>query len=187
MPPFADGRPARLELRLDQSHQPSAQARRASERPEAPSVRLMKLTSATMAVTSSPITFRSSAPRVGAFQDHDPRVHPELGVELAAANINRIDFGRAARDQHIGEAAGRGADIERYRTLRGRSRRHRAPLRASARRARRSGAAPGLTRELGIRSHLRARLQRGDARHADQTPPHQVGGTRAGRRQAAVH
>ena len=78
----------------------------------------MKLTSATIAVTSSPITCPVERPRVGAFQGDHPRIDPELGVELAAADIDRIDFGRSAGDQHVGEAAGRGADIERYRTLR---------------------------------------------------------------------
>ena len=107
-------------------------------------------------------------------------------MELAAANVNRVDFGRAARDQHIAEAAGRGADIERYRTVgveaegieRG------FELLPAARDV---AARAGAQSELGVRSHLRARLQRGDARHADQTPPHQVGGTRAGGGQAAIH
>ena len=33
-------------------------------------------------------------------------------MKLAAADIDRIDAPRAAREQHLGEAAGRGADIE---------------------------------------------------------------------------
>ena len=33
-------------------------------------------------------------------------------MQLAAPDIDRIDAPRAAREQHVGEAAGRSADIE---------------------------------------------------------------------------
>ena len=38
----------------------------------------------------------------------------KLGMELVPADIDGIDFGRAAGDQHVGEAPGRGANIERH-------------------------------------------------------------------------
>ena len=114
---FADGRPARLELRLDQSHQPGPgrgelQSRRERQR-QADEADIGDDRRHLLA-DHLPV----ERPRVGAFQGHHPRIHPELGVKLAAADIDRIDFGGSACDQHVGEAAGRGADIERYRTLR---------------------------------------------------------------------
>ena len=35
-------------------------------------------------------------------------------MELVAADIDGIDLGGAAGEQHLGEAPGRGADIERH-------------------------------------------------------------------------
>ncbi len=77
-------------------------------------VRLMKLTSATMAPTGSLTWLRIEAPRVGPLEHHDPGVGAELGVELVAPDIDGIDLGRAAGEQNLGEAPGRGADIERH-------------------------------------------------------------------------
>ena len=37
-----------------------------------------------------------------------------VGVELVPADIDGVDFGRPAGEQHLGEAPGRGADIERH-------------------------------------------------------------------------
>ncbi len=39
-------------------------------------------------------------------------------MQLVASDIDRVDPPRAAREQHLGEAAGRGADVE---TERGRT------------------------------------------------------------------
>ena len=43
---------------------------------------------------------------------NNARVLAQLPGELAAADIDRIDLGGAAGEQHIGEAAGRSADVE---------------------------------------------------------------------------
>ena len=51
--------------------------------------------------------------RVDPLAHDDARVLAQLPGELAVADIDGVDLPRAARQQHIGEAAGRGADIER--------------------------------------------------------------------------
>ncbi len=38
------------------------------------------------------------------------RAQPRM--QLAAPDVDRVDAPRAAREQHLGEAAGRGADVE---------------------------------------------------------------------------
>ena len=50
---------------------------------------------------------------VDALMDDDARVLAQFPGELAAPDIDRVDPRGAARQQHIGKAAGRGADIER--------------------------------------------------------------------------
>ena len=175
----------RFELRLDQSHQVIPGRGELRSRRE----RLCEADEADIGddrrhLLADHLTVER--PRVGAFQGHHPRIHPELGVKLAAADIDRIDFGGSACDQHVAEAAGRGADIERYRTLRVEAEgieRGCELFSAAGNVAARARAQA----ELGIGGHLDARLQRGDPRHADQSPPHQIGGTRAGRGQAAIH
>ncbi len=184
-PTLADRRPARLELRLDQSHQPSpgrgefeSRRQRQGQADEAD----IGDDGRHLLADHRPV----ERPGVGAFQDHHPRVHPELGMELAAADVDRIDLGRAARDQDIAEAAGRGAEIERDRIFWVKAegiQRRREFLPAARDVAARAGAQP----ELGLGRHLRARLERGDAGHADQPPPHEVGGAGAGWRQPALN
>ena len=43
---------------------------------------------------------------------HDARIVAQLPGELAVADIDRMYLRRAMRQQHIGEAAGGGADVE---------------------------------------------------------------------------
>ena len=50
--------------------------------------------------------------RVDAFERADTRVRGEAGHELPSADIDGDHLRRAARDQDIGKASGRGADIE---------------------------------------------------------------------------
>ena len=47
--------------------------------------------------------------------DDDARILPQFPGELRAADINGVNPDCAARQQHVGETAGRGADIERER------------------------------------------------------------------------
>ena len=51
-------------------------------------------------------------PCVEPFERHDARVGLQAGVQLAVADVGRINLCRAAIEQHLREAAGRGADIE---------------------------------------------------------------------------
>ena len=51
--------------------------------------------------------------RVDPFADEDARVGAQPPIELAVADVERDDAGRAALEQHVGEAAGRRADVER--------------------------------------------------------------------------
>ena len=52
--------------------------------------------------------------------DH-ARIAAQLPVELAVADVERDDTGRAALEQHVGEPAGRRADVERQAALPARS------------------------------------------------------------------
>jgi hypothetical protein len=52
--------------------------------------------------------------RVGPLEDHDARIVAQPPVELAVADIDRVDRFGATPEQHIGKATGRGADIERH-------------------------------------------------------------------------
>ena len=51
--------------------------------------------------------------RVDALDDLDARIAAQLPIELAVADVERDDAPRAALEQHVGESAGRGADVER--------------------------------------------------------------------------
>ena len=53
--------------------------------------------------------------RVDALDHVDARIAADLPVELAVADVERDDARGAALQQHVGEAAGRGADVERRR------------------------------------------------------------------------
>ena len=71
---------------------------------------------------------------VGPLHRDDPRVGAERLGELAATHVESVDPARAALQQDVREAAGRGADVERRRGRPGRSRRRRARPRACGRR-----------------------------------------------------
>ena len=49
---------------------------------------------------------------VGLLERDDRRMAAQPRVQLTAPDIDRVDAPRTAREQHLGEAAGRGADIE---------------------------------------------------------------------------
>ena len=51
--------------------------------------------------------------RVEPFMHVDPLVLAQFPGELTAPDIDRVDPGGTARQQHVGETAGRGADVER--------------------------------------------------------------------------
>ena len=51
--------------------------------------------------------------RVHALDHGDARVGAQLPVQLAVADVEGDHAPRAAVQQHVGEAAGRGADVER--------------------------------------------------------------------------
>ena len=55
----------------------------------------------------------AEAPRIGRLQHHDQGLGAELSVELSVADIDGEDLPSTAGDEYMGEAAGRGADIER--------------------------------------------------------------------------
>ena len=72
--------------------------------------------------------------RVRPLHRDDARVATERLGELAATHVESVDAARAALQQDVGEAARRGADIERGHARSGRSRTRRAPPRACGRR-----------------------------------------------------
>jgi hypothetical protein len=45
--------------------------------------------------------------------DDDARIQPQFPSELTVSDIDGVDTPCAARQQHVGKAAGRGPDIER--------------------------------------------------------------------------
>ncbi len=53
--------------------------------------------------------------RVEVLEDHDARIVAQSPIELAVADVERDHARRPALQQHVGEAAGRGADVERLR------------------------------------------------------------------------
>ena len=55
---------------------------------------------------------RRERARVEAFERADARVGREARIELSVADIDGDDLRRAAREQDVGEASGRGADVE---------------------------------------------------------------------------
>ena len=77
--------------------------------------------------------------RVEVLDHDDARIVAQRPVELPVADVERDDARGAALQQHVGEAAGGGADVERLAARRRRCRTCRARARASARRGRRTG------------------------------------------------
>ncbi len=55
---------------------------------------------------------RTQMPGVGAFDHRDARIAADLPVQLRVPDVQGNDMARAALQEHIGEAAGRGADVE---------------------------------------------------------------------------
>ena len=114
-----DGGPARLELRLDQEDQVGAGCRHragqrgddAAQRDEArgrprPAGTGSKAGSA--AASSSTVSVRTLVRS----STVTSRVGPQRGMELPVAHVDRVDVGRAALEQAVGEAAGGGSGIE---------------------------------------------------------------------------
>ena len=62
---------------------------------------------------SGPSWSAVSVPRVDLLEHDDARIGAQRPVELAVADVERDHARRAALQQHVGEAAGRGADVER--------------------------------------------------------------------------
>ena len=124
--------------------------------------------------------------RIDALQHGHARILAQLPRELAVADVDRRDPRRAALDEHVGEAAGRGADVQRG-----------APADGDAERVERVGqldaAAPGVRVVGGRRRHVRrgrhrrARLRDDDPVDAHLAREHQRPrpGARGG--QAALH
>ncbi len=106
-------------------------------------------------------------------------------MQLVAAHINGVDLGRAAGEQHFGEAAGRGADIERHPALRVQAEGFERgfELETAAGDVVAGARCHGKGRILG---HQGTGLGRGLARHGDTAPAHEVGGAGAGGRKAQL-
>ena len=131
----------RLELRLDQRDEVAVG--RSSGRPRgSTSFSEMKLTSATTrSIGSGRACGRDGGhPSLEARRPADRRQASDAAAR--GRHRPRRPWLGAAREQDLGEAAGRGADIEAERARTDRSRRRRAPPRASRRRARHTDAAP---------------------------------------------
>jgi hypothetical protein len=129
---------------------------------------------------------RVEAPRVGAFERHHAGVGAKARVKLAVADVNCIDSGRAAGEQDIAEASGRGAEVERHPPPRVEAEgvERRGELQPAARDARRGACADrydrvGRDQRPRLRCHLAANI------HA--AAPHHVGGLSARGRQATLH
>ena len=65
-----------------------------------------------MISTASGIVLARQHTRIHPLAHDDARVLAQFPGELAVADIHRVNPPRAARQQHIGKAAGRGADIK---------------------------------------------------------------------------
>lgn len=107
-------------------------------------------------------------------------------MELPSADIDGIDLGRAAGEQHVGEASGRGADIERNppRRLQPEGLQGGRELEPAA-----GDVGRGARLDLKDRAggDQRPRLQRRHAGHAHGAAPHQVGGLGARGGQTSFH
>ena len=103
---------ARLELRLDQRDDRAARRERRRDRGEDLVERDERDVDRSRARPAPAASSRVSAPGVGALHRDDARVAAERLGELAAAHVESVDAGRAALQQDVGEAAGRGADVE---------------------------------------------------------------------------
>ena len=110
-PPFDEIAPAEFELRLDEADQP---------RPLCGELEHMRQHQALRNEAHvdddrlRPFAEHLSGKRarIDAFERADARVRGEARIELSVADIDGDDLRRAARKQDIGEASGRGADVE---------------------------------------------------------------------------
>src|ERR1700691_433260 len=101
----------KLELRLDQAHKPR------SLRCELEYMRQHKTLRNEAHVDDDRVRvftdhLSCERARIDAFKRTDARVHREAGIELSVADIDGDHLRRAVREQHVGEASGRGADVE---------------------------------------------------------------------------
>ena len=72
----------------------------------------MNETSTTARPTGSGEHARAERPGVRPLHRDDPRIAAQRLGQLAAAHVDRVDPGRAALEQDVGEAARRGPDVE---------------------------------------------------------------------------
>ena len=107
-------------------------------------------------------------------------------MKLVPPDIDGVDAGSAALEQHLGKASGRGANIERDEALRveaeGVERRCQLEPAAGD-----EGRRPGVDREAGAGIEQGPRLQRRHALDAHRAEADEVGGARAGDGQTPVH
>ena len=108
-------------------------------------------------------------------------------MKLVAPDIDGVDAGSAALEQHLGEASGRGANIERDEALRVEAEgvERRCQLEPAAGDERRDASAS--TDKAGAGIEQRPRLQRRHALDAHRAEADEVGGARAGHGQTSVH
>ena len=108
---LSHGRPARLELRLDQRHQPGSGPRERQRHRQ----RLGQRDEAHVGDEGADRLRHERAiepARVAILERDDPGVGGKARVQLVVAHVDGIDARRAAVEQHLGEAAGRRADVE---------------------------------------------------------------------------
>ena len=109
--PFLTSAPAGLELRLDQRQQVGRRLRQRERR------RQHELERDEARIDGDEVgplrqQRRIEAADVGILERHDLGAAAQARMQLAAPDIDRVDPPGAAREQDLGEAAGRGADIE---------------------------------------------------------------------------
>ena len=108
---------ARLELRLDQCDEP----RRGGGERQHTWQNQTQRNETDVADDRSRRRFEQCArefARIEPFVNNDSAVAPQSRVDLSMADVDRINPPRAARQHDIGEAAGRGANIETVETMR---------------------------------------------------------------------
>ena len=115
---------------------------------------------------------------VEAFEQFDARIGGKLGASWPWPTSMRDDMARAALQQHLREAAGGGADVERELARSDRCRKRRARRRASARRARRRRCAGSSTLSLGMSGTARPGLTATLAGDAHRAPQNGIAGAR---------
>src|SRR5579872_3825312 len=111
-PALPDLARAGLELRLDQRHERRALGRQRQRR------RQYRLQTDKARIADDQVDRlcdlgAAQIAGVDALMHNDARVLAQFPGKLPAADIDRMHAGGAMRQQHVGEAAGRGADIER--------------------------------------------------------------------------